>query len=93
MNHRSELIEKLLASIRLQFTWPISSGRSLSLTKARPAPLGAKRETRRTGLDFTLNQCEIGSQFEQLIARRESLKYKNTVKPNGLQKSNDWKVT
>jgi hypothetical protein len=31
MNHRSELIEKLLASIRLQFTWPISFGRSLSI--------------------------------------------------------------
>ena len=58
-----------------------------------PPRSGPKGRARRTGLNFTLNRCEIGSQFEQLIARRESLKYKNTVKPNGLRELNDWEVT
>lgn len=46
-----------------------------------------------TVLYFTGNRCEIGSQFERVSAWGESLKYKHTVKPNGLRKSVAWEVT
>ena len=44
-------------------------------------------------LHFTGNRCEIARQFERVVAWRESLKYKHTVKPNGLRKSVAWEVT